>query len=110
MLANISGVNTDCEKIEIYTSEEDGKSADQIILHVMQYTLMSYKETAKCYPDDFTSLKDWLTVVNQIIDDIDRVLYPLEGISSEEDKILNTENLRSSLKLYAEYYDEFWED
>jgi hypothetical protein len=109
MLANISGLNTTCERVEIYTSREDGQSADQIILHVMQYNLMSYREIATCHPDDFTSLKDWLVIVNQIIDDIDRVLYPVEG-ETAEDKILNSENLRSSLKLYAEYYDEFWED
>lgn len=109
MLANISGLNTACERVEIYTNQEDGQSADQIILHVMQYNLIEYKEIATCYPEDFNSLNDWVLIVDQIIDDIDRVLHPVED-ETVEDKVLNSENLRVSLKLYAEYYDEFWED
>jgi len=109
MLANLTSLDTDCERIDIFTEREDGFYADKIILNVMYRSLVEYQKVCDTFPNDFTSQENWDILVAQIIDDLDRYLFT-DFYESDEAEAYDRENLRASLKLYAEYFDEFWND
>ena len=106
MLAYINDLDTPHEIVEIHTSSKDGECADKIILHVMLQTLLQYRKKCDAWPDDFVDLENWMEVVNQIVGDLE--LYLSDNSVDEETEAFNRENLRGSLKLYAEYFDDFW--
>lgn len=101
----LSYINYDDNVSEIHTRKEDGHYADLIILKTMKSVLLEYVKTCQNYPDDFFSRQDWLSVVNEIITDINEYLNP--DTDDEIELAMITNNLRESLKLYAEYFNEF---